>query len=121
MGNLRWWQTEMSLSLNALSSRLTQYCLCWAQRWKGLRYDLSYKAASYLLTSEFLQPLTSFCMTVNDLTKLKVMFIGFIGLKPNSKERIVETTFLGQNELWSSANLYCQLHVLESLIPRRVC
>ncbi|KAH9989738.1 hypothetical protein BJV77DRAFT_1069301 [Russula vinacea] len=65
------------------------------------------------------QPLTSFRMTVDDLTKLKVMFIGFIGLKPNSKEQIVETTFLGQNELWSSANLYGQLHVLESLIPRR--
>ena len=60
-------------------------------------------------------------MTMEALTKLKITFTGFVGLKPNSEERIAATTFLGQSELWSSANLYRQLQLLESLIPRRVC
>ena len=58
---------------------------------------------------------------MENLTKLKIMFTGFIDLKPNSEERIAVTTSLGQSKLWSSANLYLQLHLLESLIPRTVC
>ena len=53
--------------------------------------------------------------------KLKITFTGFIVLKPNSKNRIAETASLGQNELWCSANLYRQLHLLENLFPRKVC
>jgi hypothetical protein len=71
--------------------------------------------------SSFLQSLTFSSMTTEDLTKLKITFTGFIGLKPNLKERIAETTSLGQSQLWSSANLYRQLYLLESLIPRTVC
>jgi hypothetical protein len=59
-------------------------------------------------------------MTADYLTKLKITFTGFIALKPNSEKRIGETTSLGENELWSSANLYRQLLVLETLIPRKV-
>ena len=59
-------------------------------------------------------------MTAETLTKLKIVFTGFISLKPNSSERIAATTSLGENELWSSANLYRQLLVLETLIPRTV-
>ena len=59
-------------------------------------------------------------MTGETLTKLKITFTGFIALKPNSAQRIVATTSLGENELWSSANLYRQLLVLETLIPRTV-
>jgi len=68
-----------------------------------------------------LQSLTFSSMTMENLTKLKITFTGFIDLKPNSEERIAATTSLGQSELWSSANLYRQLHLLESLIPRTVC
>ena len=62
-------------------------------------------------------------MTMENLIKLKITFTGLIDLKPNSEleERIAATTSLGQSELWSSANLYRQLHLLESLIPRTVC
>jgi hypothetical protein len=58
---------------------------------------------------------------MDSFTKLKITFTGFIDLKPNSEERIAATTSLGQNELWSLENLYRQLHLLESLIPRTVC
>jgi len=56
-------------------------------------------------------------MTVDHLEELKITFTGFINLKPNFGEHVVETASLGQNELWSSANLYCQLQLLESLVP----
>jgi hypothetical protein len=60
-------------------------------------------------------------MTMEDLAKLKIQFTGFINLKPYSDERLAATASLGENELWSSANLYRQLYLLESLIPRMVC
>jgi len=56
-------------------------------------------------------------MTVDHLEELKITFTGFINLKTNFGEHVVETASLGQNELWSSANLYCQLQLLESLVP----
>ncbi|KAF8332431.1 hypothetical protein F5887DRAFT_996797 [Amanita rubescens] len=63
------------------------------------------------------QSLTFSRMTAEHLTKLKIVSTGFIDLKPNSEERIAATASLGQSELWSSANLYRQLHLLESLVP----
>ena len=60
-------------------------------------------------------------MTVEQLDELKITSTGSIRLKPNSEERIAATASLGQSELWSSANLYRQLHLLESLVPRKVC
>ena len=68
-----------------------------------------------------LQSLTFSSMTTEHLTKLKIISTGFIDLKPNSEERIAATASLGQSGLWSSANLYRQLHLLESLVPRMVC
>ena len=59
-------------------------------------------------------------MTLESLTKLKITFTGYIALKPDSEKRIVATTSLGKDELWSSANLYRHLLVLENLIPRTV-
>ena len=35
-------------------------------------------------------------------------------LKPDCEERIAETACLGQNELWSSTNLYRHLQLLEN-------
>jgi len=35
--------------------------------------------------------------------------------------RKTKVHLVGQNELWSSANLYHQLQLLESLVPRTVC
>ena len=67
-----------------------------------------------------LQSLAFSSMTAEYLTKLKITFTGFIALKPNSEKRIGATTSLGEDELWSSANLYRQLLVLETLIPRTV-
>ncbi|KAI9509432.1 hypothetical protein F5148DRAFT_1187990 [Russula earlei] len=64
------------------------------------------------------QSLTFSSMTTEHLTKLKIISTGFIDLKPNFEERIAATAALGQSELWSSANLYRQLHLLESLVPR---
>ncbi len=60
-------------------------------------------------------------MTAEHLTNLNVTWTGFIDLKPNCWEHIAATTSLGQNELWSSANLYHHLHLLESVISQRVC
>lgn len=60
-------------------------------------------------------------MTMENLTKLKITFAGLLYLKPNSNERIAVTMSLGQDQLWSFANLYSQLHLLESLISRTVC
>jgi hypothetical protein len=74
----------------------------------------------FLLTHSLQSPIFS-GMTEEDLTRLKIEFTGFISLKPNLEECIVATTSLGENELWSSTNLYHQLHLLESLIPRTVC
>lgn len=55
---------------------------------------------------------------MEDLTELKITYTGFIRLKPNFTERIEATTALGQNTHWSFANLYHQIHFLESRIPR---
>ncbi|KAI9441535.1 hypothetical protein H4582DRAFT_2073709 [Lactarius indigo] len=63
------------------------------------------------------QPLTYSGITDNIWTKLKITFTGFIDLKPNSEEHIAATISLGQNELWSSANLYHHLHLLGNVIP----
>lgn len=60
-----------------------------------------------------LQSLTFSSMTTEHLTKLKIISTGFIDLKPNSEERIAATASLGQSGLWSSANLYRQLHLLK--------
>jgi hypothetical protein len=49
------------------------------------------------------------------------VFDGIIVLKPNLKKRIEATISLGQDKLWSFANLYGQLHRLECLVPRMVC
>ncbi|KIJ51002.1 hypothetical protein M422DRAFT_204014 [Sphaerobolus stellatus SS14] len=64
------------------------------------------------------QSLTFSSMTLEDLTKLNITFAGTLSLKPNLEERIAATTSLGQDKLWSSPNMYRQLHLLESLIPR---
>lgn len=60
-------------------------------------------------------------MNATDLTELKIMFIGHLRLKPNRHELVAATTSLGQNELWSSTNLYRQLLLLENLVPKSVC
>ena len=60
-------------------------------------------------------------MTMDHLDELKITFTGFINLKPNSEEYAAATASLRQSKLWSSMNLYCQLQLLESLIPRMVC
>lgn len=60
-------------------------------------------------------------MNATDLTELKIMFTGHLRLKPNLNELVAATTSLGQNELWSSTNLYRQLLLLENLIPKSVC
>ncbi|KAG2352244.1 hypothetical protein BDR07DRAFT_1498820 [Suillus spraguei] len=57
-------------------------------------------------------------MAMEDSTQPKITAL--IGLKPNLEERITATTFLGQNELWSSANFHRQLDFLENLIPRMI-
>ncbi|KAG2062752.1 hypothetical protein BDR04DRAFT_1164695 [Suillus decipiens] len=57
-------------------------------------------------------------MSATDLTEFKTMFTGHLRLKPNLNELVVATTSLGQNELWSSINLYRQLLLLESLVPK---
>ncbi|KAG1827625.1 uncharacterized protein BJ212DRAFT_1313648 [Suillus subaureus] len=57
-------------------------------------------------------------MTMEDFTWLKITCTCMIHLKPNLAERIEATNTLGQGELWSSANLYRQLHFLENHIPR---
>ncbi|KAH9042966.1 eukaryotic translation initiation factor eIF2A-domain-containing protein [Lactarius deliciosus] len=50
---------------------------------------------------------------------LEITCAGFIVLKPISEERIAATASLGQNELWSSANLHRHLHLLGNVIPRK--
>jgi hypothetical protein len=59
-------------------------------------------------------------MTMDHLTKLKIKFSGDMGVKSSSKDRIAATSSLGQNELWSSANLYRHLQLLENLVPKKV-
>jgi hypothetical protein len=49
------------------------------------------------------------------------MFTGQLCLKPNLNELVAATTSLGQNEFWSSTNLYRQLLLLERLVPKTVC
>jgi hypothetical protein len=56
-------------------------------------------------------------MTEENLTELKITFSDIMVLKPDLEEHIMATISLGQNELWSSANLYRQLHCLENLVP----
>ncbi|KAN0078023.1 hypothetical protein V8E55_010080 [Tylopilus felleus] len=55
----------------------------------------------------------------NDLTRLNITSSGFIVLQPNYEERVLATTSRGENELWSSQNLYRHLQLLESLVPRK--
>ncbi|KAM6496904.1 hypothetical protein JOM56_007377 [Amanita muscaria] len=57
-------------------------------------------------------------MTEQNLTKLGITCAGFLALKPKLEDHIAATTSIGQNKLWSSTNIYNQLHLLESLIPR---
>lgn len=57
-------------------------------------------------------------MNATNLTEFKIMFTGHLRLKPNLNELVAATTSLGQNELWSSTNLYRQLLLLESLVPK---
>jgi hypothetical protein len=71
--------------------------------------------------THLLQSLTFSTMTMEDLAQLNITSTGNIYLKLNSKERIMVTATLGQNELWSSTNLHRQLHLLENLVPRTVC
>jgi hypothetical protein len=58
-------------------------------------------------------------MTEEKWTELKITFTGFIDLKPNYEERLAVATSLGVDELWSSANLYRHLLLLENLIKVR--
>ncbi|KAG1772203.1 hypothetical protein EV702DRAFT_948590, partial [Suillus placidus] len=65
-----------------------------------------------------LQFFTFSSMNTTDLTEFKIMFTGHLCLKPNVNELVASTTSLGQNELWYSTNLYRQLLLLESLVPK---
>jgi hypothetical protein len=73
-----------------------------------------------LYLTHSVQALTFSGMTDEGLTNLKITFAGILKLKPGFEEHVAATTSLGQNELWSSMNLYCQLHLLGGLIPRTV-
>jgi hypothetical protein len=57
----------------------------------------------------------------DSLSKLNITFAGSISLKSDLDERIVTTSSLKEDDLWSSNNLYRQLNLLESLIARSVC
>ncbi|KAG2064150.1 hypothetical protein BDR04DRAFT_1162883 [Suillus decipiens] len=57
-------------------------------------------------------------MNATDLTEFNILFTGQLILKPNLNERVAATTSLGQNELWSSKNIYRQLLLLESIVPK---
>ena len=50
---------------------------------------------------------------MEDLTGPKPTITHFMILKPHYEEQIPETASLGQNELWSSTNLYRHLLLLE--------
>ncbi|KAF5381638.1 hypothetical protein D9615_005460 [Tricholomella constricta] len=63
------------------------------------------------------QSLTFSGVTDQTSAKLNITLAGILDLKPNLEKRIAETISLGQDEFWSSANLYRQLHVLEGLLP----
>ena len=74
------------------------------------------------LSITYSQQSITFNDTMETLDKLKITLTsGFMDLKPNLKERIEATTFLGENELWSSQNLYRHLDLLENHVPRRAC
>ncbi|KAK2463859.1 hypothetical protein APHAL10511_004164 [Amanita phalloides] len=61
----------------------------------------------------------SFSNVDNDnLSKLNINFAGSISLKSDLDERIVMTSSLKEDDLWSSNNLYRQLNLLENLIAR---
>ena len=57
-------------------------------------------------------------MTYEDLTKLNITCSDVLVLYPNWENRISETTSLGQDELWSSTNLYRHLALLGSVDRR---
>ncbi|KAG2356625.1 hypothetical protein BDR07DRAFT_1491663 [Suillus spraguei] len=57
-------------------------------------------------------------MNATDLTEFNILFTGQLILKPNLDERIAAATSLGENELWSSRNMYRQLLLLESMVPK---
>ncbi|KAH9979063.1 hypothetical protein BGW80DRAFT_1222200 [Lactifluus volemus] len=78
-------------------------------------FELQVDMMLSILGSKLEGPESQSFSSVEDLTKLKITFTGFLALKPNLEDRIVMTASLGQNELWSSANLYRQLQLLESL------
>lgn len=82
----------------------------------------SHSPKSFILTHSWSQSLGFSGVTSDDLTKLHISSTGHIALKHGSEclPRISETTSLGQDELWSSKNLYRQLQVLSTLIPRTV-
>jgi hypothetical protein len=65
------------------------------------------------------QPLTYSTMTEEKWTELNITFTGFIDLKPNYEDRVAVATSLGENEFWSSVNLYRHLLVLGNLF--KVC
>ncbi|KAG2355915.1 hypothetical protein BDR07DRAFT_1492564 [Suillus spraguei] len=54
-------------------------------------------------------------MTMEDS---KITLNGILRLKSNFDKLVAATTSLGQNEFWSSTNLYRHLHLLASLVPR---
>jgi hypothetical protein len=58
-----------------------------------------------------------------DLTESKLALTHLLILKPHYEEHIAETASLGQNELWSSTNLYRHLQLLQNtfLIGSDVC
>jgi hypothetical protein len=60
-------------------------------------------------------------ITRNDLAKLDIMFAGVLTLKHTWQDRVLTTTSLGNDQLWTSENFYRQLHLLETLVPRTVC
>jgi hypothetical protein len=62
-------------------------------------------------------------MSREDLTEFKLMFTHLMILKPHYEEHIAETASLGQNELWSSTNLYHHLQMLQNTfhISSNVC
>ncbi|KAG2370297.1 hypothetical protein BDR07DRAFT_1604129 [Suillus spraguei] len=69
----------------------------------GLRCDSTYETVLHWVT-----PTVFFTFPATDLIEFNILFTGQLILKPNLDERVAATTFLGQNELWSSINMYRQ-------------
>ena len=59
-------------------------------------------------------------MTDDQLEELGVQPDGILQLKKNAKERVEETRLIGEDDIWSSANLYAHLERLQTLIPKLV-